>query len=104
MWFLDHKRREPGLGPEGGAVTGRSIASGANLFLTEQFAGLRVDEMNSGAGRARHLPIRVLHFVRLVRQPVLDVHSGTWTFEEDVAAHTRHYGNTSLLRKLRMFA
>jgi hypothetical protein len=35
---------------------------------------------------------------------VLDVHSGTWTFEEDVAAHTRHYGNTSLLRKLRMFA
>ena len=30
--------------------------------------------------------------IRFIRQPVLDVHSGTWTFEEDVAAHTRHYG------------
>jgi len=39
------------------AAAAEMFYRGASLFLAEQLAGLRVDEMHAGAGRAGDLPV-----------------------------------------------
>jgi hypothetical protein len=55
-------------------------------LLPEQFAVRSIDEMKPATGLTDHGFVAALGIVRcdLIRQPVLHVHSGAGTFEDDV--------------------
>jgi hypothetical protein len=59
-------------------------------LFAEQFAVRSIDEMKPATGLADHGFVAALGIVRcdLIRQPVLHVHSGPGTFEDDVAHMT----------------
>jgi hypothetical protein len=56
------------------------------LLFAEQLAGRSIDEMKPAAGLAGYGFVRTLRIARrwFVRQPVLHVHSGSGTLEDDV--------------------
>jgi hypothetical protein len=59
-------------------------------LFAEQFAVRSIDEMKPATGLADHGFVAALDIVRcdLIRQPVLHVHSGPGTFEDDVVHMT----------------
>jgi hypothetical protein len=62
----------------------------ASIFA-EQFAGLLVDEMQTGAGEANHRRIGIgLVARRYFRKPVLHVGAQMWAFENKMTAHPRN--------------
>src|SRR5947209_12511744 len=70
--------------PSRGAA-GRALLS---VVFAKQFAGLSVDEMKLGAGLADHALIAAARIARLgFLQPMLHVHPGPGTFEDQIA-HT----------------
>jgi hypothetical protein len=59
------------------------------LITAKHLAGLSMDEMDSGAGRAIDGPVITAGIILLrnVLQPVLDVHAGIGAFENYVPTH-----------------
>lgn len=66
----------------------RSSGNGKALFVlfTEQLAARPMDEMKSATGRAQHRFVSAMRIARcgLVREPMLHVHAGAGTFEDEV--------------------
>ena len=61
---------------------------GRASVLAEELAGLLVDEVKPGAGKAydRHIGIALV-LRRGVRKPMLNVGAQLWAFKKDVTAH-----------------
>jgi hypothetical protein len=55
-------------------------------LFAEQLAARPMDEMKSAAGRAEHRFVSAMRIARcgLVREPMLHVHAGAGTFEDEV--------------------
>jgi hypothetical protein len=72
-------------------------------LVAEQFASFFMDEMKPGAAGADHGLIFVPILRWIIRQPMLHVYAGLWTFEKDVSPHARQDIADAHRGKLRMF-
>lgn len=73
-------------------------------LLAQELAGLVVDEVKTGAGRADDLAVRSLRLiVGRVGQPVLHPHAGLGAFEQNVSCHAPEYDDRPGPKELRMF-
>jgi len=73
-----------GTGSNGGGT-------GSILFFAEQFVARPIEEMQPAAGLAVHGFVGAERIVRrgFLRKPVLHVHAGPWTFEDEVTHAVR---------------
>jgi hypothetical protein len=77
-------------GADGRAGFGDWKATRRGSFLSEEFAGFPVNEMEAGAGEAanRHIGIGVRLVIRGgIRKPMLHVGAQLRAFEENMTAH-----------------
>jgi hypothetical protein len=74
--------------------------TGSILFFAEQLAARSIEEMQPATGLAVHGFVGAERIVRrgFVRKPVLHIHAGPWTFEDEVTHAARQFDDCTILR------